>query len=134
MNWDYIAGFFDGEGTLAKHGKGFRISITQTNKRILEQIQEFASVGHIFEITKRKPHWKDAWAYYIAKQSDIYKFVKKVEPKLVLKRKLAKEAILTIGKNLKEREEKRLRLEKRIRTAKRLRKKALSYRVIGKEL
>lgn len=134
MNWDYIAGFFDGEGSLVRHGKGFRISISQANKEILEEIRDFTGIGHICEITKRKPHWSDSWIYFIAKQSDVYKFVKRAEPRLVLKRKLSREAILTIGKNLKEIEEKRLKLERTIKAAKTLRKKRLSYRAIGKEL
>lgn len=134
MNWDYIAGFFDGEGALVRHGKGFRISITQANLEILEQIRDFSSMGHVCEITKRKPHWSDSWVYFIAKQSDVYKFLEKVQSRVVLKQNLAREAISIIGNNLKEIEEKRLRLEETIKAAKRLRKKGLPYRAIGREL
>lgn len=134
MNWGYIGGFFDGEGALYKHRRGFRVSITQANKEILETIRDFVGIGRICEITKRKPHWKDAWVYFIAKQSDVYKFLIKIRPKLILKKNLADEAIIIIKRNLKEIEKEMARLEKRTREAKKLRQKGLSYRAIGKKL
>src|SRR3989344_2656037 len=35
MTWDYIAGFFDGEGSLVHNGEGFRILIPQTHEGVL---------------------------------------------------------------------------------------------------
>mgnify|MGYP001559549630 CR=1 FL=1 len=134
MNWDYIAGFFDGEGALCKYGRRFRVSISQTNKEVLEEIRDFVSIGYVCEITKRKPHWKDAWVYFIAKQSDVYRFLIKIRPKLILKKKLAGEAIIIINTNLKEIKKEVARLEKRVVKAKQLRQKGLPYRAIGKEL
>ena len=58
MNWSYIAGFFDGEGSVAHNGKGFRITIAQTDLEILNLIKDFTGVGHVIEVTKRKKHWK----------------------------------------------------------------------------
>ena len=60
MNWNYIAGFFDGEGTLTRTGSRYKIGITQTNKEVLEEIQSFTKIGLMHRIKKRKPHWKDA--------------------------------------------------------------------------
>ena len=134
MNWDYIAGFFDGEGTLVGRRKGFRIAITQTNKKVLEGIKKFSKIGHICDITKRKIHWKDSWVYFVAKQSDVYLFLKKVEPKLIVKRELTGKAVRALRVYLKTEKRKKLILETKIKEAKNLRNKGLAYREIGKRL
>jgi len=85
MNWNYIAGFFDGEGTLGKYSKsGYKIGITQSSKKVLEEIQIFTGLGHIHFIKKRKSHWQNAWLYYIAKQEDVYFFLNKILSQLKL--------------------------------------------------
>ncbi len=134
MNWNYVAGFFDGEGTLVGRRKGFRIAITQTNKKVLEKIKNFSEIGHICNITKRKLHWKDSWIYFVAKQSDVYLFLKKVEPILIVKRELANKAVKALEIYLKNEKRKRLILEIKIKKAKDLRNKGLTYREIGKRL
>lgn len=85
MNWQYIAGFFDGEGTITHNGKGFRITIPQTNELVLQKIRLFAGYGNIIYNPKRKSYWSDGWTYYIAKQSEVYKFLMKIKPFLVVK-------------------------------------------------
>lgn len=134
MNWDYIAGFFDGEGTLVGRRRGFRIGITQTNKKVLEEIKNFSKIGHICKITKRKFHWKDSWVYFIAKQSDVYVFLEKIKPKLIVKKKLVDKAIKILKVYLETEKRKKLNLKIRIKEAKNLRGKGLSYREIGKKL
>ena len=50
MNWDYIAGFFDGEGCLYKNPRGkhsYAISIAQKDKKTLENIKEFLDSQNI---------------------------------------------------------------------------------------
>jgi len=75
MNWDYIAGFFDGEGCITYgRSKRYRIMISQTHKEVLESIRDFVGVGYVVEVAKRKSHWKDSWVFYIAKQEDSLKF------------------------------------------------------------
>ncbi len=133
MDWRYIAGFFDGEGTIAFHHRGYRVRITisQTNFEVLEQIRDFTKVGSVVEIRKRKKHWKDAWVYYISKQADIVKFLKGIEPNLVLKKELARKSIADLGIRLRERRREDQRLVWRIRRAKKLRSEGLTYRAIG---
>jgi len=131
MNRDYIAGFFDGEGSLTKYKNGYRIFITQTNKEVLEEIQDFVRVGNIYEVGKRKAHWKDCWVLSITNHKNVYLFLKKIGPKLVIKRKLAEEAIKVVENSLKEMERKKLIFINRKKEAKKLRKKGLSYRQIG---
>lgn len=134
MDWNYIAGFFDGEGTLVGRRRGFRIGITQTNRKVLEEIKKFSGIGHVCSITKRKKHWKDSWLYFIAKQSDVYRFLKRAEPRLIVKKELAGKAIKVLRAYLKEEKRKKLALRARIKKAKDLRSKGLTYREIGKRL
>ena len=134
MSWEYIAGFFDGEGTIAHNGKGFRIVITQTNQEVLEDIQKFSNAGYIAEITKRKLHWKDSWVYYIAKQRDVYKFLKKIKPFLIVKKKLAEKTIPELEKVLEHQEIKRKLSIYREQKSKKLRTTGLTYREIGEYL
>jgi len=134
MTWKYIAGFFDGEGSISPNGKGFRITIPQTNEEVLNKICDFAKCGYIIKLKKRKAHWKDCWLYYIACKKDVCKFLKKIAPYLVLKKKKASIAIFQLEKDLVLMKQKENMYKKRKSRAKLLREKGWSYRKIGKEL
>jgi len=43
MTWQYVAGFFDGEGSLVWHpgGKSFQVKLTQYEPSVLREIQKF---------------------------------------------------------------------------------------------
>lgn len=134
MTWEYIAGFFDGEGSITYNGKGHRISIAQTNKKVLGDVARFTKIGYVISVTKRRSHWKDSWVYYIAKQSDILSFLEHTQQFLIVKRHLAhrviKKLIININRAKKRRD---LRLY-RITQAKKLRLQGLTFRAIGKIL
>ena len=134
MTWSYIAGFFDGEGTLCHNGRGYRVCITQTNKEELKKIMEFTGYGNVVEITKRKSHWKDSWLYFISKQENIYRFLIGISKDVIVKKHKVEETIPILKmviKKMKEKNKKRIKLYRR---AKYLRKNGLTYREIGKIL
>lgn len=134
MNWSYIAGFFDGEGSITRVSKGVRISISQTNEPVLNDIKEFAGYGFVFKNRKRQPHWKDSWVYYIARQEEVYKFLKSVYPHLTVKKELAQKTIPRLNSFVirqKKQEKKRTENKKQ---AKILREQGLTYRQIGAKL
>lgn len=91
----YVAGFFDGEGSLGitrtiAHGKyvGYHgvIQISQTNFEVLEFIKE--EWGGTLDITKRKnekSYWKKCWRLRMGGKK-IYKFLKDILPYLIVKR------------------------------------------------
>jgi len=56
MNYQYIAGFFDGEGTtrIEKSENRVSISIPQTNLLVLQKIQKFCGFGRICKVKKEK--------------------------------------------------------------------------------
>jgi len=135
MNWNYIAGFFDGEGTFGKYSKsGYKVGITQSNKKVLEEIQSFTGIGYIHHIKKRQSHWKNAWVYYIAKQEDVYSFLNKISNKIVIKEGAVLKALPELKKKLANKRRQRVKAIRRKQLAKDLRRKGFSYRQIGKRL
>ncbi|MEK7506786.1 MAG: LAGLIDADG family homing endonuclease [Patescibacteria group bacterium] len=134
MNWAYIAGFFDGEGSITRHTKGYRITIAQTNFEVLEKIRKFASAGSIIEPKKRKKHWKDSWVYYIASQRQICDFLNKILIYLIVKKEKVELALPVIEFLVARQLLREKTRTDRIKHIKSLRIKGLTYRAIGKEL
>lgn len=134
MQWEYIAGFFDGEGSILFNGKRFRITMAQTNHEVLEQIRVYAGFGNIFKAYKKKAHWKDCWIYFVARQEDVYTFLAKVSPFLIVKRALAARTIPRLKKVIVNKHQRSRLSMFRKREVKKLRKNGLTYREIGKEL
>ena len=97
MNIDYIAGFFDGEGSVAKcsakKSDRYSVTISQTNFDVLDKIRIFFGVGSVYKVKKRKSHWKDAWIYRTTNRNDTLQVLKKLESYLLLKKEIANEAI-----------------------------------------
>lgn len=134
MNWEYIAGFFDGEGSILNNGRGFRVAIPQTNLDVLYQIQKFTKVGKVFAVTKRQSHWKDSWVYYIAKQRDVQFFLKHMKPHVIVKKEGAIRALPQLEEIIKRQNARTRRAQLLTQKAKKLREKGLTYRAIGKRL
>jgi intein/homing endonuclease len=98
----YIAGFFDGEGTcgLAAYGKNYsfnisyqaNVSISNTNKPLLEDIQQILKLGRVECDTKQNRiglKWKPAYKLWFP-QSHIKCFLLMIEPYVRLKRQQIK--------------------------------------------
>ncbi|MBI2003578.1 MAG: LAGLIDADG family homing endonuclease [Parcubacteria group bacterium] len=134
MNWDYIAGFVDGEGSITKKGNRIRILVSQTNKKVLDEIAKFSGTGFVYKVTKRESHWKDAWVYAVIGNKNVHKFLKSTKEKLIVKKKKAKSALRTL-EDFFRKEKTRIGLKNyRIKTGKKLRIQGLTYRQIGKKL
>ncbi|OGM91265.1 hypothetical protein A2755_02605 [Candidatus Wolfebacteria bacterium RIFCSPHIGHO2_01_FULL_48_22] len=134
MSWNYVAGFFDGEGSICHNGKGFRIYIAQTNEDVLKDITDFCGFGKVAKVTKRKKHWKDSWIYYIARQEDVYSFIKGVNKFLVVKKGIAQKTIKALDEYFAKKENRKKVLERKISIAEEMRLKGASYRKIGKKV
>ncbi|MEK7114823.1 MAG: LAGLIDADG family homing endonuclease [Patescibacteria group bacterium] len=134
MSWKYIAGFFDGEGSIVFNGKGYRLTIPQTNEEVLLSIKNYLNYGNILKERKRKTHWKDSWVYYISQQKLIYKFLKNVQKHVIVKRNLILEVLPKLECIINRQKERKKIREKRIITILKLREKGLSYRKIELKL
>ena len=113
MTWEYIAGFFDGEGTISSVGDGYRVVISQTNLLVLEEIRLFVGFGNVSQVAKRKEHWKDAWIYYVARQKQVLRFLDSVEPFLIVKSQKASKAIVDLQPRVRRLEVKEKNKEKK---------------------
>lgn len=89
---DYLAGFFDGEGSLIlrlkkdpRYKLGYQIelhtNITQKDRNVLEMIQKKFGFGKIY-FHKRD----ELWHYNIYKISEIKKFVSAIKGRVVVKK------------------------------------------------
>ena len=132
MKPSYIAGFFDGEGTLNVSKYRFRISIPQTNYQVLEMIKNYFNFGQIYKTKKKKEHHKEAWVYAITNNSDVLKFLLVIKNDLIVKKNIVESNIIA----LQELEDKKVENNKtrefdKIQVFK-LKESGLSYRAMEK--
>jgi len=92
MNWDYIAGFFDGEGNIhisvirskTQNNKLKSIQLVcrlyNSNQEILTQIKTFLGFGTIY--LKKK----EIWELVILKKKDVQFFLNQIKDKVILKK------------------------------------------------
>lgn len=76
MTWDYIAGFFDGEGHISTHARGMMWSIAQggsRGRRLLEEIHDFlVAEGFTPTLGKGNPIPSGTiWQMWICNRKDI---------------------------------------------------------------
>lgn len=96
MDIQYIAGFFDGEGTIAIQRNRVRISIPQTDENILNKIRDYLGVGKVSIVKKRKEHWKDCWMYWTGSNIDALTVLDKLDGHLIIKQKKLEDAKLVL--------------------------------------
>jgi len=102
MNWSYIGGFFDGEGTISvpmgyEKLKRPVVIIYQSEKAPLLAIQQFM-VDFGIECYLHETHYKNNWTKKAIFRlqpktlNDVRKFLYHVFPHLILKRQLAEDS------------------------------------------
>jgi len=130
MNWSYIAAFIDADGSFGINKVKARLSISNTNKEVLEKIQEFIKCGNIYESDRKPGKWKKSYQLSIFNYRDILKILKNIQNELIVKRGRCNKIIKEIEKRL----EKRKNWEKKRILAVILNKQGLSDRKAGEEL
>ena len=94
MNWDYLSGFIDGEGSIILKPPRVRLYISNTNKDILEKIHKFVKCGAVFKVKRmEKANWKNQYGWTVGNHRDCLRVLKKLKNKLIVKRKKCEEAI-----------------------------------------
>jgi murein L,D-transpeptidase YcbB/YkuD len=102
MSWQYIAGFFDGEGTIwyklkkdKKNRTKFSVSMSQSEKqgRVLYEIQKFLKKNLIEAKIYHRKKRDNAMVLEFSNRQEAYKFLIKILPFLIVKQEKAKEAI-----------------------------------------
>jgi len=93
MNWDYIAGLLDGEGSIkiAQRQDGFHLDITIaiTDKWTLECCCGFTKMGNIHVAKKEALHRKTLFAWSITNRFDAMEFAKKVVHRTIIIKEVA---------------------------------------------
>lgn len=97
MNWDYIAGFIDGEGSIVNTQNRVIISISNTHIGVLNEIKKFIGCGHISVYHYNPQKWKPSGAYKIGKHEEVLHVLENIEDRLIIKKKKAKDTIKFIN-------------------------------------
>ena len=93
MNWDYIAGFIDGEGSIIIKPPRIRIYISNNNKEILIAIQRFLKCGSIYKIKRTNKNWKEQFGWTICNHTHCLRILEELKDKLVVKKDKCNKAI-----------------------------------------
>ena len=93
--WTYIAGFFDGEGSVIVSRyktKKISLDITNSDLNILEWIQKVSSMGKIYEDNRDLSlgGTSKSYKYRVFRQADTSKSLTKMYPFLKIKKPIAK--------------------------------------------
>jgi len=131
MNWDYLAGIFDGEGSIMyKPNGGVCFQISNTNREVLEEIKKFLKGGYIRFYDRKPGVWKPAGVYIITDHVKVLKILNKLKTRTIIKQTKVKEKINFIENKVWRNDILKINLIK----ARKLKKEGLSYTQIGKEL
>ena len=90
--WAYMAGLFDGEGTVRtgtnKHGSTFyRAQIGNTNQEVLLWLTEISGVGKCRKHTQSEnPRWKQAYVWALDGMDKLLYFLEGIRPYVIIKR------------------------------------------------
>ena len=84
MNWDYVAGYFDGEGTVCQHN--CTLEFYNTNKESLDVMRGFIGFG-VVEVKKQRPgNWLVAYRLRITNHEKVLQVIRELEPRCIVKR------------------------------------------------
>lgn len=104
LNWDYITGFFEGEGCVTTHANqarrgsvGSRVIISQAGdqgRKLLEEIQRFLSDHGIRAyLHSRRGSRQKQWNLDICDRKGVVTFLRQVFPLLRVKKLIAQDTI-----------------------------------------
>lgn len=94
MNWDYLAGFIDGEGSIIIKPPRVRLYISNTNKNILKKICDFLECGRVCDVKRdNKPKWNKQYGWTICDHKECLRILKELRSRLIIKREKCLEAI-----------------------------------------
>lgn len=111
MTFEYIAGFFDGEGCISKMCKrfsGFQVIISQKEKYILDEIQNFLLTYNIrsaiYPVNKKSK--SPVYSLVIRDQQSTFNFLSKIISLIYIKKE---KAVIALNEAIKVIERKKIR-------------------------
>lgn len=117
MNFEYIAGFFDAEGSVYFKDRTFKDGYTRkvislqfinTNEFLLKEIQKFLNAGYTYERKFKGNHFgkKPIYAFYVYKKEDVIRIAKELLNFSLIKREKLIELFNYLGISYEETEPK----------------------------
>jgi len=94
MNWDYIAGFFDGEGNInliknnQKLSYYIQIRLYSSDENVLLEIKSFIGKGQIYKV-KKPSATNFVYELTITNKLDVKFFLENIVDKIVIKKEIA---------------------------------------------
>ena len=95
----YIAGFFDGEGSIFRHQKHFRCSMANSDRDVIEWIHGKIGIGKTRVFKARKHQHLDSHVLDIFVVGEVWGFLLAMEPYLKIKKLKAQTAISQFESN-----------------------------------
>ena len=94
MDWSYVAGYFDGEGSVCHHANGRGRKTTglawyNSHRKSLEMIRDFMSAGHLRERPIRSHQKAPVCVLTVSRRSDLLRVLDEMIPHLIVKREAA---------------------------------------------
>jgi hypothetical protein len=93
MNWDYIAGFFDGEGNIniiknnQKLSYYIQIRLYSSDERVLLKIKEFIQKGQVYKV-KKSSATNFVYELNLSNKTDVKFFLENLVDKIIIKREI----------------------------------------------
>jgi len=130
MNWDYLAGMVDGEGSIVIHKKTGRVvfQVSNTDINLLEKIKEFIGFGYVRVYHKNPDKWKPQGLFIVGRHRDIEYILNNIVGSLIVKQEKARKTLDHIHTKKWGRE-----IEIDMNEVAKLRNKGKSMRVIAKK-
>lgn len=86
MNWEYIAGFFDGEGCVSHLKNQWRISVGQNTKEVLQEIRDYIGYGTIYKEYSTQYTQGVHYRLQIFRKKEVYAFLSTILPYVIVKK------------------------------------------------
>ena len=93
MNWDYIAGFFDGEGNVniiknkVKLAHYIQMRLYSSDEKVLLNIKNFIQKGTIYK-TKKSSATNFVYELTISNKQDVYFFLNNIVRRIIIKKEM----------------------------------------------
>lgn len=104
----WLAGIIDGEGCISHHKYTYRISVSMTDKDIVDRLLTVTGVGSVFPKKVGQPHYKPCYTWQVNSPVDVMHILASITPLMSERRR---ETISKMADSLNERREKKRRYQ-----------------------
>ncbi len=81
----YLAGFFEGDGSLSRNGNGLQLAVSCTDQDTIDKYYKTFG-GYIRKTTKNDPYWKPLYHWRVTEKSEVERITNLLRPYLGTRR------------------------------------------------